>query len=106
MFLDDEQATARIRTRRMKSTVWVAATTLAACLVTIMALANSAMANDYPTLSEVITPQLLVEAPVSPDQQMLFGALITIFSVAAAGLWRLSFRTTNAPSIKSQGKSH
>jgi hypothetical protein len=97
MFLDDEEATARIRIRRTSVSLWVAVTALAACVVMMLALVGTARADQMPTMSQVFAPQLMVNDGPSTDQRILFGALIVVFSVAAAGLWRLSFR---APSAK------
>lgn len=101
MFLDDEEATARIRIRRQTASLWVAVTALAACVVMMLALVGTAKADQLPTLSQVFTPQLMINDGPSTDQRILFGALMLVFSVAAAGLWRLSFK---APSAKGSTK--
>jgi hypothetical protein len=94
MFVDDEKASARIRRHRTRSSLWVAATTLAACLVTTLVLVNTASATETATLSQVVTPQLLLQAPTA-DSRAIFSAIIVVFSIAAAGLWRLSFRSSS-----------
>lgn len=92
MFLDDEEATTRLRIRRLSSSIWIAAAALAACLVMMLALVETAQAGELPTLSEVVVPQLLLSPGAAGDQRILFGALTLVFTLAAAGLWRLSFR--------------
>ncbi|SIQ22634.1 hypothetical protein SAMN05880590_102674 [Rhizobium sp. RU35A] len=92
MFLDDEEATTRLRLRRLGSSIWIAAAALAACVVMMLALVERAQAGELPTFSEVVVPQLLFSPASSGDQRVLFGALTLIFTMAAAGLWRLSFR--------------
>jgi asparagine N-glycosylation enzyme membrane subunit Stt3 len=92
MFLDDEEATARIRTRRLSGSLWVAVTALAACVLMMLALVGTASAQDISSLSQVVTPQLLLKTDAAGDQRLIFGALTLVFCVAAAGLWRLSFR--------------
>lgn len=92
MFLDDEEATARIRTRRLNGSFWVAVTALIACVVMMLALVGTADAQDFSSFSQILTPQLLLKTDPAGDQRLIFGALTLVFSVAAAGLWRLSFR--------------
>jgi hypothetical protein len=106
MFLDDEEATAQIRIRRRSASLWVAVTALAACVVMMLALVGTARADQVPTLSQVFTPQLMVNDGPTTDQRILFSALMVVFSVAAAGLWRLSFRapSANHPARQTRGR--
>lgn len=92
MFLDDEQMAVQIRNRQRKGRYIVALTVVLACLVTTIATVGSASASEVPQLSEILTPQLLLSAPADSNTQLVFGGFIAICSLAAAGLWRLSFR--------------
>lgn len=92
MFLDDEEATVRIRIRQSFSTLWVAATALLACVVMMLAIIGNARAADMRSISEIVTPQLLLGETVGFDTRTIFSALIVVFSVAAAGLWLRIFR--------------
>ncbi|WP_137130302.1 hypothetical protein [Rhizobium sp. FY34] len=106
MFLDDEEATARIRLRRKNTSLWVAVTALTACVVMMLALIGTAHADDLPTFSQVLTPQLLVGNGPNADQRILFSALMVAFSVAAAGLWRLSLRPPTSDRRKKRSRDH
>lgn len=92
MFLDDEQMAVQIRNRQTKGRYIVALTVVLACLVTTLATVGTAAASEMPQLSEILTPQLLLSPPASDSTQLVFGGFIAVCSVAAAGLWRLSFR--------------
>ncbi len=104
MFLDDEETTARLRFRRKGISLWVAITALAACAVMMLVLVDTAGAAEIRHLSEVISPQLLLDRSPTPDQRLLYGGLIVTFSIAAAGLWRRSFR--KALSADDRARSH
>lgn len=105
MFLDDEKATARIRIGRKSTSLWVAVTALTACVVMMLALIGTAHADDLPTLSQVLAPQLLIGNGPNADQRILFSALMVVFSLAAAGLWRLSLRPPAGNSDRSKKRS-
>lgn len=94
MFLDDEEATVRIRLRQRFSTLWVAVTALFACVLMMLALIGTARAADIRTVSEIMTPQLMLSGSVDFDTRTIFCALIIVFSVAAAGLWLRIFRVS------------
>jgi hypothetical protein len=104
MFLDDEDATARIRRRRARSGFWVAVTAVTACVVMMTALAGTARAEDVSHISQVIAPQLLLDGGPSADSRLLFGVLTVVFSMAAAGLWFWSFRGTAGHRTRNHGK--
>lgn len=106
MFLDDEEATTRIRLHRKGINLWVAVTALAACTLMIFALAGTASASEISNWSQIVTPQLLLETGPAPDHRILSMALILIFSVAAAGLWHRSFRQSGAPKDETRARSH
>ncbi len=103
MFLDDEEATARIRIRRKSVSLWVAVTALVACTIMMFALIDTAGASEVPTLSQVVAPQLLLDTTTDFDHRILYGALMVVFSVAAAGLWRLSLRQPPEARARSHG---
>ena len=92
MFLDDEEAAGRIRIRQRFGTLWVAVTALFACVLMMLALVGTASAADMRSVSEIMTPQLLLWNAGTLDTRTIFAALILIFSVAAAGLWLRIFR--------------
>ncbi|MGE6741664.1 hypothetical protein ACQKGC_15430 [Allorhizobium pseudoryzae] len=104
MFLDDEETTTRLRFRRKGISLWVAITALAACAVMMLVLVDTAGAAEIRTWSEVVTPQLLLDRTPTPDQRVLYGGLILTFSIAAAGLWRRSFR--QSLSAEDRARSH
>lgn len=106
MFVDDEEATARIRTRRLNGSIWVAITALIACVVMMMALVGTADAQDFSSFSEILTPQLLLKTDPAGDQRLIFGALTLVFCIAAAGLWRLSFRGLTAITSEKAEDTH
>lgn len=92
MFLDDEETTTRLRFRRKGISLWVAIAALMACAVMMLVLVDTAGAAELRNWSEVVSPQLLLDQSPSPDQRLFYGGLIVCFSLAAAGLWRRSFR--------------
>ncbi|MCY1668247.1 hypothetical protein [Rhizobium sp. SL86] len=104
MFLDDEEATTRIRLRRKGISLWVAITALAACAVMMLVLVDTAGAAEIRNWSEIVSPQLLLDRTPTPDQRLLYAGLILTFSIAAAGLWRRSFR--QALSGEDRARSH
>lgn len=92
MFLDDEEATVRIRICQRFSTVWIAGTALFACVLMMLALIGTAQAADMRMMSEIVTPQVMLGSQEAMDTRMIFSALTIIFSIAAAGLWLRIFR--------------
>ena len=92
MFLDDEEASVRIRIRQRFSSVLVAGTALLACVLMMLALIDAAQAAEMRTVSEIVTPQLMLGTQGPMDTRMIFSALTIIFSIAAAGLWLRIFR--------------
>lgn len=92
MFLDDEEATVHLRIRQRCSSLWVAGTALFACVLMMLALIGTAQAADMRTVSEIMTPQLMLGSQGILDTRVIFSALTIIFSIAAAGLWLRIFR--------------
>ena len=103
MFLDDEEATAHIRKRRAGSSLWVAVTAVTACILMMAALVGTASAQEVSRVAQVITPQLLVDGSATADSRLLYGGLMVVFSIAAAGLWCRSFLSVGSNRAGSTG---
>lgn len=93
MFLDDEEASNRIRTRGTFSFVWIALTALIAFLATMFGLLGDAYSETLATHPSAVAHQTRLAADLLSHRDVTFGLLLLVFVGMAVGLYSLVRRS-------------
>ena len=93
MFLDDEEASNRIRARGALSSVWIALTAFVAFVTTALGLFGTAHADTLATQPSTVAHQTMLAADMLSNRDVMFGLLLIAFAAMAIGLYSLVRRS-------------